>query len=122
MNKEKYDLAFFIKKFSATLESKWCVGQYSDGEGRFCVMGHCGVRSKAKSTREAIALRKLAGNAISFVNDGVDTWHDIESEGKPYAKADHLPEPPTFSVVSLFGDTPKKRVVNYLKYLSIRTV
>jgi hypothetical protein len=42
MSKSKYSVNYYIKKFEATPESKWCVGAYTDKLGRHCALGHCG--------------------------------------------------------------------------------
>lgn len=36
-----YDVTFFIRKFEAIPEDKWCVGVQEDEHGRRCAAGHC---------------------------------------------------------------------------------
>lgn len=70
-----YDVDYFIRKFEAIPEEKWCVGAYEDGMGRRCAYGHCG-KVFAYDSRESGRLRALAfGIGIRFladINDGSD--------------------------------------------------
>lgn len=87
----KYDLEYFIKKFEAIPEDQWTAGVFMDDDGRCCAYGHCGANENSP-TLESGMLSDLCPLTIS-VNDN--------KAGK----------------YSHFGDTPKERVVNYLKSL-----
>ena len=65
----KYDLNYFINKFEKIPSKNWCTDKVWDGEGRYCALGHCGVKKDEEDTYEAWQLFLLAPN-ISSVNDG----------------------------------------------------
>lgn len=72
-----YDKAYFIAKFEAIPEDKWCVNTFTDGDGRCCAQGHCGDRSHIVAPPECMALKSLLfgefdGTVVSAVNDGND--------------------------------------------------
>ena len=85
----KYDLDYFIDKFEAIPEERWCTNTYLNGK-QSCVLGHCGERDNW-STEESEKLCKIT-NCITGVNDGLP----------PYNR---------------YGSNPKQRVITYLKEL-----
>ncbi len=91
-----YDKEYFIKKFEAIPEEEWCVGGFSDGLGAFCALGHCGCLN-GYQTNEGLSLRLLISHNNSFgivrLNDG------------------------SISEVYKYGNTPKMRIINFLKQL-----
>lgn len=91
-----YDLEYFINKFEAIPDEDWATGDYIDRSGRCCALGHCGVRGGFEQLPEPRALHKLTNSLIAHVNDGSDK----DEGGNP-----------------LYGDTPKERVLNFLKEL-----
>jgi len=65
------DVQYFINKFEAIPEEKWCIDFFEDENDRHCVNGHCGVNAYAmrivgiifsidiESTEESEALYKV---------------------------------------------------------------
>ncbi len=95
---KKYNALYFINKFEAIPESKWCTDRFQNGE-TFCALGHCGsTYSNHSSPIESFKLLTLF-RAYSFsvtkINDGeYDTWNIIDT--------------------TMFGKTPKERILNAL--------
>lgn len=68
-----YDKAYFIAKFEAIPEEKWCVAYLDAGDGVHCALGHCGVTVSLNYTDKEIALRDLMrpnGWSVADINDG----------------------------------------------------
>lgn len=83
-----YDVDYFIKKFEAIPEGMWICGDFSDGNGRHCAQGFCGMNNKNAATvwnadsssevplhlREAYYLINLfdtyIGDPVAAVNNG----------------------------------------------------
>lgn len=53
-----YDVDYFIKKFEAIPEDKWCTGSLG-GNGKHCALGHCGMTRTIDATYEATMLAEL---------------------------------------------------------------
>lgn len=68
----KYDVDYFIKKFTKIPAKKWTTGDYVDGNKR-CALGHCGEHLSG-STDEARALNimflRQTALYVYCVNDG----------------------------------------------------
>lgn len=67
----KYDVQYFIDKFEAIPEEKWCVGVYVSGnDERMCALGHCG--QYAVRTPESRGLIDVLGSVteVAEINDG----------------------------------------------------
>lgn len=100
--KTKYTVNYFIKKFRAIPENKWCIGEYKKGE-RFCAYGFCGCRNGNENTPESDSLQIIFNKyriRVSFTNDGKADWPDYTTQ--------------------IFGNTPKERILTTLeniKYL-----
>jgi hypothetical protein len=64
----KYDVDYFLAKFSAIPEDRWTTGSIgiSDLSPRKCALGHCGVNSYSLITDEALALAKLLKQVIEL--------------------------------------------------------
>lgn len=87
-----YDFDFFIEKFSAIPDERWCEGQLTDEHRRHCALGHCGgLRGLFITDRygpireefpEAKALRELIGMPIGPINNG-----EFEAYQQPTPKA-----------------------------------
>lgn len=106
-----YDKEYFIEKFSAIPESLWVraaltVNLGSNTEAH-CALGHCGVavnKGVYVNTPESLALLKLfkAKDSTDFTAVyGVNDWYGSSPPFKALAP----------------GDTPKERILNYLKQL-----
>jgi len=71
----KYDIHYFIAKFEAIPDNKWCVEKFTDEKGRCCALGHCGVRGSNTmfciSTKQGEALKKILPDGVTSINDGV---------------------------------------------------
>lgn len=88
----------YIAFYSAIPEDKWCTGVFTTDEGSCCALGHLGEREDAISREDVWKFRSLlnslgsSDHEITEVNDGNGKYINI-------------------------GDTPKERVINYLKQL-----
>lgn len=71
----KYNINYFINKFSKIPDKKWCIGglkTYTPKGYAHCVLGHCGVSSYSNRTKESYALDKIFlshGYGVTSVND-----------------------------------------------------
>lgn len=72
-----YDVDYFIAKFSAIPEEKWCSGTYESIEGKRCAYGHCGMKRHLleRDIPEANSLKELfhktLGESPAYINDGL---------------------------------------------------
>jgi len=70
-----YNAQFFIDKFDNIPEENWLMGKYSDGAGKKCALGHCGVIHGWLDDSQAAALvfvlATQGANPVD-VNDGHD--------------------------------------------------
>ncbi len=83
-----YDAQFFIDKFKAIPESKWCVGTLSDEGGRKCALGHCGMGHSRSRTHQSVALEGIMtaiGQAASMVNDNTGGYHQKTARARMLA-------------------------------------
>lgn len=92
----KYDVDYFIKKFSAIPDDKWCTNVTTNDIGQHCAYGHCGLSgaSAISENHEGDALRdlfRINGFSVTGVNDG-------------YTK--------------IQGSNPKERIINALKEMN----
>lgn len=92
----EYTVEYFINKFSAIPEAEWTRATFNDGQGRKCVMGHCGYTNHDLRTREGKELLKLMKQNLGFSPIIVNDAHCM------YANSTD------------FGDTPKERILNAL--------
>lgn len=106
----KFDVAYFIKKFEATTNQGWAMGkfqikveEFSEKGNRyytkFCALGHCGAYFAANDTEESRALDELIGESplrygedIFHINDGKEGWDTA-------------------------GDTPRERILHVLYHI-----
>lgn len=69
----KYDAQYFIDKFEAIPDEKWCTKTFANNKGAFCALGHCGAiigRYGDINTEESLALKNL------FASFGAD--YDVQ--------------------------------------------
>jgi hypothetical protein len=73
-----YTRDYFIAKFEAIPEDKWCTDSY-EFQGRHCALGHCGLNggndTPAATPEEAGVLLELFREiraSVTDVNDGLD--------------------------------------------------
>jgi hypothetical protein len=68
-----YTVDYFIEKFSNPA-LKWHIGNYTDGNGAYCALGHCGWRVGSQRSAEAREFWRLTygdfGMDIPAINDG----------------------------------------------------
>lgn len=83
-----YDVDYFIKKFEAIPDSKWCVGNLEDRQCRHCALGHCGETGYGMT---------IEGEALYWLLPTVDRINDGETFGK--------------------GKHPRTRILNALRDL-----
>lgn len=73
MTKNKYNVDYFIKKFTKIGRNRWYSGKFVGPHGRKCALGHCGVRDDGSNTDESEALQELLGwCGIADINDKKD--------------------------------------------------
>lgn len=64
----KYDVDYFIKKFEAIPDEKWCINEIDNGRGQRCALGHTwGLFGETKETE---ALCNVMNWRVSFINNG----------------------------------------------------
>lgn len=76
----QYDVDYFIRKFEAIPDERWCEYDVDVEGAQHCVLGHCGVRCRDDGhyteTRISKALERLCqsqlGEAPDYINDGCD--------------------------------------------------
>lgn len=75
-NPAAYDASYFIAKFEAIPEDRWCRGMFIKGN-QCCAYGHAGKKGSYDDTPESIALRRIddtkdpIGSGLVGVNDGI---------------------------------------------------
>jgi hypothetical protein len=71
----KYDVDYFIRKFTKIPDSRWCTYYYTVGK-KHCALGHCGVSINSESTSQSKALADIFDYAlvldVASVNDGIE--------------------------------------------------
>lgn len=98
MMETSHDLDYYIQFFSAIDENKWTTGTFIDDKGNCCGLGHLGEREDAIKREEIMRFREVlelhgsSDYAFTGINDGAYEFLNL-------------------------GDTPKERVINYLKQL-----
>lgn len=78
MKETEYTPQYYIDKFVKTRSTDWCKGEFDNGNGQYCALGHCGYRIgqiKGRTTLEGIMLRGLfiewlGWSGITDVSDG----------------------------------------------------
>lgn len=95
-HKNQYTIKWFIRKFEAIPEVKWCIESYSGPDGQHCALGHSGMLGgNRKASNEAHALVGLLGSLqVHKINDGTEGYASL-------------------------GSTPKQRILNAL-YAKLR--
>lgn len=94
----KYDVDYFINKFEAIPYDQWCTSFTTNNEGQHCALGHCEGHDprlkehigEAKEFNDLI--RKHKGEPAWYINDNCGLYYK-------------------------YGDNPKERVINVLKYI-----
>lgn len=73
--RERFTPDFFIQKFEAIPEEKWCVGDYFNEQGQYCALGFT-MKKSGGSANESFCLSELFGVhgalSVTHVNDGKD--------------------------------------------------
>lgn len=86
-----YTVDYFIEKFEKIPDEKWLIGEFGDGAGSHCALGHCGMGKDWAYTNESRALVGVFHSCpydVEDVNDGIP----VE-----------------------YGHTPKERILNALR-------
>lgn len=94
----KYDVDYFIAKFSAIPKNKWTTKKYSDGNGAHCAFGHCGATSLNGGNLEAQELEQLIYGAFKYC----------------------VPEINDYGTGLVAGKHPRTRILNALKKIKKR--
>ncbi len=76
----KYDVDYYINKFSAIPSRKWTTGDFNNDKGRKCALGHCQVGMRDNWSPEANQLNLMFRdafwyegvvlNVLTEINDG----------------------------------------------------
>lgn len=105
-HKPVYDKAHFIAKFSAIPDDRWCVGDFTDSNGRHCALGHLltGKESVGCWINEELNALGLLMNPGDF-KDGAAALARVNDDFYGAYRA------------SGCGDTPKARVLCVLNQL-----
>jgi hypothetical protein len=75
---KRYDVDYFIAKFSAIPAKRWTTRTFDDSFGRRCAGGHCGMRAgdryfEVPEYRALVGIvSKALGTFVSMINDGLD--------------------------------------------------
>lgn len=69
----KYDVDYFINKFMAIPEDRWCQGEFENDLGQCCTLGHCGMNG-SEFTEEGWALSELVSEY--YYKSGI-TYHPV---------------------------------------------
>lgn len=131
------DVQYFIEKFEAIPEEKWCVDVLSSEDGKFCANGHCNVRpsgfaffnhhimqfsSLHNLTDESRALQKVFSKLkvhyrIELLIDGTitDGWHT----GHPPEYSIIAAEINNNLVAEYQQETPKQRILAALRDIQL---
>jgi len=91
------DLNYFIEKFEAIPVEKWGTKKFKHA-GRCCGFGHLGCVNAAADTADGVILMRLLGGPLP----AMDFFNVNDGKGE-YGK---------------LGNTPKERVISYLKSLN----
>jgi len=107
----KYTKQYFIEKFQAIPDEKWCVGiltSKSDPDCH-CALGHCGL--------QVLSLENKVEEAVSLGNLLAPVYKNLHGQTSDFM--DHVYEI-NDSAISL-GKTPKQRILNALKLVPDET-
>ena len=121
------DVRYFIDKFEAIPEDKWCTGDFVNRTGQMCANGHCGVRFRGMGegtidspciltslTEESIALYDLFKNVQLHRIDGEGAIiEDLHMHQKGYAGI--VGDINNGSVQEYQQPTPKQRILAALR-------
>lgn len=91
----KYDVDYFIAKFSAIPKNKWTTKKYSDGNGAHCALGHCGATEETLVNTEVSALTQIIFDAFKYYVSEINDFENSLAAGKH----------------------PRTRILNALKYI-----
>ena len=108
---------YFINKFEAIPEEKWCVGDFLNEEGQSCANGHCGMRNGWEYLNEetqalqkvfsVLEVRMLCGGEVvedESMDDLGDFWYSRKA-----ARINNG------HIVGYQQDTPKQRILAALR-------
>jgi hypothetical protein len=88
----QYNKRYFLEKFKAIPESKWCVDNFTNFNGQRCALGHCGAGTH-NATDESFALRCLLPCSVAAINDGeVARFHQPTPKQRIIAALELLPD------------------------------
>jgi len=77
-----YNKKYFIEKFTAIPDDRWCTGNFVNFDGQCCAAGFCGDRNRIDSPPEAKALYALI-LPIGHVADINDGFHGAFQQPTP---------------------------------------
>jgi hypothetical protein len=104
---DSFTVDYFIQKFEAIPDEKWCQGWVEKPTGERCALGHCGVKSERSfwtHSEEALALGKILRPFV------LPNHSDEECGRDDYYTAVYL-----VNDRQRFGCTPKARILGALR-------
>lgn len=109
------DAQYFINKFEAIPEEKWCIGEFKDEKGAKCANGHCGVTQLHPFylTRESRALQRVFANVIVHYPSGKPLKDNFYPDGLRYSNIAAAIN--NCSTVEYQQSTPKQRILAALR-------
>lgn len=104
-NETVFDVDYFLRKFEAIPEDKWCVDTFQDENGRCCAQGFCGF-----NTWNAVVLWDWAKYNKKVNHEGVELVR-LFSKYTGYQVA----EINNYTYHKYNQDTPKQRILAALR-------
>jgi hypothetical protein len=113
-------IQYFIKKFEAIPEEKWCVDKLDDEEGRKCANGHCGVTDIRLSclTEESIALWVVFQH--TQIHDVNGTLLQEGSSSRTHHYSEIAARINNGQAIEYQQETPKQRILAALRDIQSR--
>lgn len=109
------DAQYFINKFEAIPEEKWCIGEFAGKDGAKCANGHCGVTQLDHFyfTRESRALQRVFANTIVHYSSGRIAEDHFYPDGQRYSNIAAAIN--NSNTIEYQQDTPKQRILAALR-------
>jgi hypothetical protein len=100
-----YTVDYFIKKFSVIPYALWMTGDYGEGSGPKCALGHCGmsVTSYVSISEESTALSNMITAYMQKVHNCTWTVPDINDGNCPFYQKGH----PKDNILAVLEDVRK---------------
>lgn len=106
----KYSRKWFIEYFEAIPEDQWTTGWLTDNNGKYCALGHCGLREYSKPTKMSLALMEVFGGPRVTLESIKNGEQSLES-----ADYKRIYEVNDKSDPDCILKNPKSNILNFLK-------